>query len=81
MFDISVEHHKIVVTKPASELIIKCWSTDVAPEMWARASTAPLSSISMCIYIYMLLDRRERASSLEGVGWSATLVVWSPGGS
>ena len=50
MFGISIEHHKIMVTKPASELIKECWSTDVAPEMWARAaaraSTAPFSSVS-----------------------------------
>ena len=38
MFDISIEHCKIVVTKPASRLLKECWSTDVAPEKWARAA-------------------------------------------
>ena len=38
MFGISIEHHKIMVKKPASELIKECWSTDVAPEKWARAA-------------------------------------------
>ena len=37
MSDISVEHHKIMVTKPASELMKERWSTDMKPEMWARA--------------------------------------------
>ena len=50
MFGISIVHHKIMVTKPASELIKEHWSTDVAPEMWARAAarayTAPFSSKS-----------------------------------
>ena len=50
MFGISIVHHKIMVTKPASELIKEHWSTDVAPEMWARAAarayTAPFSSMS-----------------------------------
>ena len=32
MFGISIEHYKIMVTKPASEVITECWSTDVAPE-------------------------------------------------
>lgn len=50
MLGISTEHRRIMVTKPACELIRERWSTDVAPEMWARAaaraSTAPFSSIS-----------------------------------
>ena len=50
MFGISIERHKITVTKPASELIKERWSTDMALEMWtraaARASTGPFASIS-----------------------------------
>ena len=50
MFGISIEHHKIMVTDPVSELIKERWSTDMALEMWARAaaraSTAPFSTIS-----------------------------------
>ena len=37
MFGISVEHHKIMVTKPASELMKEHWSIDMKPEMWSRA--------------------------------------------
>ena len=50
MFGISIEHHKIIITEPASELIKERWATDVAPEMQARAaaraSTAPFSAVS-----------------------------------
>ena len=45
MFGISVEHHKVMVTELASELIKERWSTDAAPERRAkaaaRASAAP----------------------------------------
>ena len=33
---------QITVTKPAFELLKECWSTDVAPEKWARAAGGPL---------------------------------------
>ena len=50
MFGISVEHHKIIITEPALELIKERWATEVAPEMRARAaaraSTAPFSEVS-----------------------------------
>ena len=39
MFGISVEHFKIMVTKPDSELIKEHSSTDVAPEIWASAAS------------------------------------------
>ena len=38
MFDISMEHCKIVVTKPASQKLKECWSPNVALEVWARAA-------------------------------------------
>ena len=52
MFGISFEHCKIMVTKPASELIMERF-TNVAPEMWvraaARASVSPFSSVSFLV--------------------------------
>ena len=53
MFGILIEHRKIMVTKPTSELIKEHWSTEVAPEMWARAaaraSVSAFSSVSFLV--------------------------------
>ena len=50
MFAISIERHKIMVTKPTSVLLKERWSTDLALEKWARAaaraSRAPFSPVS-----------------------------------
>ena len=47
MFGISVEHHKIMATKPASELMKELWSTDMKLEKWAWALPGlPMSPFS-----------------------------------
>lgn len=72
MLGISMEHRRTMVTKPACELIRERWSTDVAPEMWARAaaraSTAPFSSISFsadCLKWPMAVGGTESKSLCE----------------